>query len=184
MVRQASLICLLAFAACSFNRRDLDSRTCETADECEPQEDCTKGFCFQRPCQMPADCGPGLLYTCVSGGCRDKDCEADNECGAGFSCPGGYCAAPFNVQSAASTGNRSITVTFDAPPEPATAATLTYYSVAGLTLSGTPTVSQSTVTLTTSAQTAASYTLMVTNVVRNIDYASLTKTTATFTGSQ
>jgi len=177
------VICLLAIAACSFNRGDLDNRTCEAADECEPQEDCTKGICLQRACKTPADCGQGLMYTCEAGGCRDKDCEVDSDCGAGFSCPGGYCAPPFNVVSATSTGHTSVTVTFDAPPEPGTATTLSYYSVAGLTLSGTPAVSQSTVTLTTAPQSASSYMLTVSSVVRNADYASLTNATATFTGT-
>ncbi|MDB4995494.1 MAG: hypothetical protein JWM74_2926, partial [Myxococcaceae bacterium] len=93
-------------------------------------------------------------------------------------------AAPptFNVASAASTSSTRITVTFDAPPNPALAAVLANYSIPGLTLSGTPSLSGSTVSLTTSAQAAQPYTVTVSGVSRVSDGQSLTTKAATFTG--
>ncbi len=87
----------------------------------------------------------------------------------------------FNVASAASTGNTSMTVTFDAPPNTAQATNLGNYSVPGLTLSGTATLSGNTVTLTTSSQAATSYTVTVTGVTRASDGEPLTTASATFT---
>ncbi|MBX3211725.1 MAG: hypothetical protein KF850_06810 [Labilithrix sp.] len=90
--------------------------------------------------------------------------------------------APFNVASAASTSATRITVTFDAPPNPAQAAALANYAAPGLTFSGTPTVSGRVVTLTTSVQSATPYTLTVSNVTRGSDAQALATRTATFTG--
>ena len=64
-----------------------------------------------------------------------------------------------------------MTVTFDAPPDATTAATLADYAISGLTLSGTPVISGNTVTLTTSMQTATSYSLTVSGVTRAGDPA-------------
>jgi uncharacterized repeat protein (TIGR01451 family) len=89
----------------------------------------------------------------------------------------------FNVASATSMGTNSMAVTFDAPPDAAQAATLANYSVAGLTLSGTPSLSGSTVTITTSTQAAQSYTVTVTGVTRASDAEPLTTDTASFTGT-
>jgi hypothetical protein len=89
---------------------------------------------------------------------------------------------PFDVASAASVTSHSISVTFDSVPNAAQATTLTNYSVTGLTLSGTPTLSGSTVTITTSPQSATTYTVNVVNVTRNSDGEALTSSSATFTG--
>jgi hypothetical protein len=51
------------------------------------------------------------------------------------------------VTSAVSNNTTSISVTFDAPPNPGQAQTLANYSVPGLTLSGTPTLAGNTVSV-------------------------------------
>ncbi len=88
----------------------------------------------------------------------------------------------FNVSSAMSTGNKQMTVTFDAPPDPTAAATLANYNVPNLNLSGTPLLSNNTVTITTDAQSATSYTVTVSNVKRASDSAALVTNQATFQG--
>ena len=88
----------------------------------------------------------------------------------------------FNVVSAASTSTNTITVTFDAPPTNAEATTLANYTVNGLTLSGTPTLSGSTVTITTADQAAQEYTVTVANVTRASDGEVLANASATFNG--
>jgi hypothetical protein len=88
----------------------------------------------------------------------------------------------FDVASAMATTNIAISVTFSAPPEPTSATTLMNYSVAGLTLSGTPSLAGSTVTITTSAQAAQMYTVVVANVTRASDGEALTTTMAPLTG--
>jgi hypothetical protein len=92
-------------------------------------------------------------------------------------------AATFNVVAAASTGHTSMTVTFDAPPDPALAVDLAHYAVDGLTLSGTPTLSGSVVTIESSAQLVEAYTVTVSGVTRASDGQVLTAATATFQGS-
>lgn len=87
----------------------------------------------------------------------------------------------FNVSSAASTTNKSITVTFDAPPNANQATNVNNYNVPGLMLSN-PQLNGSTVTLTTSAQAAQGYTVTVSNVTRNADGEVLAQKTASFTG--
>jgi len=105
-------------------------------------------------------------------------------------------AGPFNVSSASSTASTTITVTYNGAPTAGTGGTgsentgnyciaLTTdgncntpdLSVSGAVLAG------STVTLTTSSQTAsAGYTVYVSNVTRASDSATLTTSSATFTG--
>jgi hypothetical protein len=88
----------------------------------------------------------------------------------------------FNVTSAASITSHLISVTFDAPPNPAQATSLGNYSIPGLLLSGTPELSGNTVTIATSAQSAVAYTVNVANVTRQSDGSVLTMASATFTG--
>ncbi|MDD1751236.1 MAG: hypothetical protein LUO89_15340, partial [Methanothrix sp.] len=88
----------------------------------------------------------------------------------------------FNVASAVSTSTTSFTVTFDAPPTASQATTLANYTVQGLTLTGTPVLSGSTVTITTQAQSATKYTVTVSNVTRASDTEPLATTTADFDG--
>lgn len=90
---------------------------------------------------------------------------------------------PFAVASAASTSNTTMTVTFSDPPDMTLAMTLGNYTVSGLTLSGTPSLSGSTVTLTTASQSATSYTVQVANVTRASDMEPLDTSSATFTGT-
>jgi hypothetical protein len=88
----------------------------------------------------------------------------------------------FGVASAASVSNTSITVTFSAAPDPTSAGMLANYAVAGLTLSGTPSLAGNTVTITTASQAPTNYTVTVANVTRNTDGEALTTTSAAFTG--
>jgi hypothetical protein len=67
----------------------------------------------------------------------------------------------FNVMSATSLSATSVRVTFDAAPNTTQAAVLSNYVIPGLTLSGTPVVSGSTVTITTSPQGTGPYTVTV-----------------------
>lgn len=104
--------------------------------------------------------------------------DADPETGTD-----GGVTATFNVSGAASTGRSTMTVTFDAPPDAALAAVLGNYSVPGLTLSGTPSLSGNVVTLQTTAQAAQAYTVTVSGVTRQSDGAPLATATKTFAGS-
>ncbi|HUS32072.1 MAG TPA: hypothetical protein VMZ53_26415 [Kofleriaceae bacterium] len=88
----------------------------------------------------------------------------------------------FKVVSAASATNGLAQVTFSGPPDLATAMALSSYSIPGLTLSGTPIVVGNTVTLVTSPQSATSYTVTVSNIVRAGDAEALTASSASFTG--
>lgn len=89
----------------------------------------------------------------------------------------------FNVKGASSTGPTELKISFDAPPNADEAGDIANYSVPGLTLSGTPALSGSTVTLTTSLQEAKSYTVSVSNVTRASDGQALAGFTATFKGT-
>ena len=91
--------------------------------------------------------------------------------------------APFDVASAKSTNSTTLTVTFDAPPNATQSTQLQNYAVQGLTLSGVPQLNGSTVTLTTSAQTTAMYTVNVSNVTRASDGEPLLVASAGFTGT-
>jgi hypothetical protein len=87
----------------------------------------------------------------------------------------------FNVASAQSTANKQMTVTFDAAPNTNQATNINNYAVNGLTLSN-PQLNGSTVTLTTTAQSAQMYTINVSNVTRAMDAEPLTTGSASFTG--
>ncbi len=88
----------------------------------------------------------------------------------------------FDLAGAVSTGNRQIAITFNAAPTASQAIVLGNYSVPGLTLTGTPSLSANTVTIATSAQLAMPYTVTVSNVSRASDAQALGIATATFTG--
>ncbi len=89
----------------------------------------------------------------------------------------------FDVSGATSPSSISLAVSFDAAPDSTQATTLANYTVAGLTLSGTPVLAGSTVTLATSGQSAATYTITVANVTRASDGEPLTTATATVAGT-
>jgi hypothetical protein len=74
--------------------------------------------------------------------------------------------AHFFPLSATSRGVFAVDVTFDDVPETISATTPANYTIPGLTLSGTATLSGSTVTLTSSAQDDKPYTVTVANVTR------------------
>jgi hypothetical protein len=114
----------------------------------------------------------------VSGVTRASDSEPLTMASADFTG-----RPPFTVASAASTGEVSLTVTFDAPPNPIQAAKLANYAVPGLTLSGAPLLSGSTVTLATSGQAATTYTITVTNVTRASDGEPLATPSAMLAGT-
>jgi hypothetical protein len=106
---------------------------------------------------------PGAMYfVSVSHVARARDGEPLTRASTGF--PG--IPAAFFAWFATSASVFSATVTFDDVPESTSATTLANYTIPGLTLSGTPTLSGKIVTLTTSAQTDATYTVDVANVTR------------------
>jgi hypothetical protein len=182
-VYAALLAC--AIAACSFNSRKFDDRSCSIDSDCgRPDEACVSQVCTQRTCSTSADCGTGFAFTCnAMNACEVNTCQTNADCNNGFACsPDSYCQASFNVVSAAAVTNDSIAVTFDAPPDATTGKTLGNYVVSGLTLSGTPTITGSTVTITTTPQAAQNYSLTVNSVTRASDQAPLIISTATFSG--
>jgi cysteine-rich repeat protein len=87
----------------------------------------------------------------------------------------------FDVVSARSTSVTAMAVTFDAVPDATQATTLANYSVPGLTLSA-PVLSASTVSFTTSTQSAVTYTVTVANVKRGSDAEPLAVTSSDFSG--
>jgi hypothetical protein len=89
---------------------------------------------------------------------------------------------PFDVSGASAKSAATVTVTFDAPPNTSQATTLGNYTISGLTLSGTPALNGSIVTIQTSSQSAQSYTVSVVNVTRALDGEPLTTKDATFNG--
>jgi cysteine-rich repeat protein len=88
----------------------------------------------------------------------------------------------FDIAGAISTGNHQIAVTFNATPNASQAIVIGNYNVPGLTLSGTPALAGNTVTIATSQQLAASYTVAVSGVTRATDGQPLGITSANFTG--
>ncbi len=94
-------------------------------------------------------------------------------------------AGTFDVTGATATNATTVVVTFDAVPDLASAQTSSNYVITGGTTAPTVTnavLSGNQVTLTTSTQEAAAYTLTVSNVVRSSDMTPLTVATAAFTG--
>jgi hypothetical protein len=90
--------------------------------------------------------------------------------------------ATFDIDLVTSTSNSTIVVTFSATPNATQATTLANYSIPGLVLSITPLLVNSTVTITTSAQSTTNYTLTVSNVTRATDSEPLTTNAVSFTG--
>jgi cysteine-rich repeat protein len=88
----------------------------------------------------------------------------------------------FDVESAASTGVTQLAVAFSEPPDATQATIATNYTIAGLAVTGTPTLLDRTVTLTTATQSAQSYTVTVTNVTRGADGEKLATNAAQFSG--
>jgi trimeric autotransporter adhesin len=182
MVMRILLACVVLLGACKFNEKDFGDRSCSSDLECRPDESCAADQCTQRECSVSSDCGITGKFECNAGACVAQSCSASSECGEGFACGDAFCRPSFNVLAAESISNTKIAVTFDAAPDATSAASLGNYSISGLTLSGTPAVAGSTVTLTTSSQTGGSYTVMVSGVTRASDKAPLISGNATFTG--
>lgn len=106
---------------------------------------------------------PGYVYSVfVSDVMRASDGEMMTRANTSFQ----GIPALFFAWFARSRGVFAVDVTFDDVPETISATTLANYTIPGLTLSGTPTLSGSTVTLTSSAQSNIPYTVTVANVTR------------------
>jgi len=174
----------LGITACTFKERTFKADlACESDADCDrPDQECRIGLCTQRACSSSNPCPAGHEMSCTTEGvCVVAECSGDS-CSDGYACNEGFCQASFNVASAASASNTSISITFDSPPDAATATDIANYTVDGLALSGTPTLAGSTVTISTGPQAVTSYTVTVAGVLRDFDKAPLINTTATFTG--
>jgi hypothetical protein len=114
----------------------------------------------------------------VSGVTRAADGEPLTDASEGFTG-----TASFNVTNAESIGNTTVTVTFDAAPDPVAAVVLGNYSVPGLALSGTPVLGGNTVTITTAEQSATTYVVTVSGVTRDPDGEPLTEDSHDFVGT-
>ncbi|HSN28676.1 MAG TPA: hypothetical protein VLT45_20460, partial [Kofleriaceae bacterium] len=178
------LALLVLFTACKFDQKNFGDRVCTIDQDCNrPDLACIDGACAPRTCSTAADCGADYAYACTELGCVAQGCTSNDQCAVGYVCNSSQlCQASFNVASARSTSNTSVEVTFDGTPDSASATALANYSISGLSLSGTPTLSGSTVTLTTSPQDATPYTVTVTNVTRAGDHIPLGAATAVFDG--
>jgi hypothetical protein len=183
VVKHLVLLVCIASAACSFNAKGFDNRTCAADSDCpRPDQSCQDNACVLRACSVASDCGADFVFDCKDGACVANGCTSDSDCGLGYTCEQRYCQASFNVATADSGGNTTMTVTFDAPPDPTSATNVANYTVSGLTLSGTPTLAGETVTITTSPQMATSYSVTVKNVTRAADGVKLRGETAAFNG--
>jgi predicted RNA-binding protein with TRAM domain len=183
-VKAIIIALLVTFAACKFDQKDFGDRTCTIDQDCgRPDLGCIEGTCAPRTCTVAADCGPAFAFACTDLGCVAQGCSAADDCGIGYACNAdGLCQASFNVASAHSTSNTSVDVMFDGPPDPVAAVDPASYAISGLSILGTPSLSGSTVTLTTSPQTPTTYTVTVTNVTRAGDHVALGAATAAFDG--
>ena len=182
MVMRIYILLLALVCACKFDERDFGDRLCVAAEDCpRPDQDCIENTCTQKSCSSDSQCGTSHDFACVSGVCVVDTCT-DTDCELGYACMEGFCQASFNVTGVVSTSNTSIAITFDAAPDATTAAVLANYVVDGLTLSGTPSLSGTTVTLTTSPQTQTQYKATVEGVTRDFDKASLIVDNGMFTG--
>src|SRR5689334_7027375 len=129
--------CLVALGitACTFKERTFRADlACESDADCDrPDQECRIGLCTQRACS--SSCPAGHEMSCTAEGvCVVAECSGDT-CSNGYACNEGFCQASFNVVSAASASNTSISITFDSPPDAATATDLANYTVDGLALS-------------------------------------------------
>jgi len=178
------LLVALAVPACKFDQKNFGDRTCTVDQDCNrPDLACINNACAPRTCTVAADCGSEFSYACTDLGCVAQECSGPTDCSVGYVCnANNLCQASFNVASAVSTSNTSVQVMFDGPPDSALALDIANYTISGLSLIGSPTLSGSTVTLTTTAQSATTYTVTVTNVTRAGDHIALGAATAAFDG--
>ncbi|MDQ3337094.1 MAG: lamin tail domain-containing protein [Myxococcota bacterium] len=174
---------LALVCACSFNERDFGDRLCTGDEDCpRPDQACIQNTCTQKACTNDLACGTSHDFGCSGGVCVVDTCSGEGDCEPGYACAEGFCQASFNVTAVTSTSNTSIAITFDSPPDATSAAVVGNYAIDGLTVSGTPVVSGSTVTLATSPQTMTSYSVAVAGVTRDFDKAPLIIATGAFTG--
>jgi uncharacterized repeat protein (TIGR01451 family) len=133
-----------------------------------------------------ASCTVGVTFGPTAVGLRSANLDVPSDAlfgSSGVALVGSGLPGPFNVTGAASTSSTSISVTFSDAPNALQATQLANFSVPGLILTGTPTLSANTVTIATSSQLAQSYTVTVANVARASDGAILLTNSATFTGT-
>ncbi|MBV8761724.1 MAG: hypothetical protein JO257_30800 [Deltaproteobacteria bacterium] len=177
------LALLVVFTACKFDQQKFGDRVCTVDQDCDrPDLGCIDNTCAPRTCTAATDCGVDYQYACTELGCVAQECDTGT-CGAGYVCnTAKFCQASFNVAGARATSSTTVEVMFDGTPDSAQATSLASYSISGLTLTGTPTLTGSTVTLTTSPQGAMSYTVSVANITRAGDHIALGASTAVFTG--
>jgi hypothetical protein len=137
--------------------------------------------CYNPP---EPDCG----FVCGDGGACPPDytCASDNVCHRNGTPPTLTCSATspieFDVASATATSPTTIAITFSAPPDPTSAATLANYSIANLALTGTPRLAGNIVSLDTALQADTTYTATVANVTRASDGKTLGVAMASFPG--
>src|SRR5688572_17677076 len=84
---------LCVFAACNFDQERFDDRKCNSDPDCRPDEECTTGYCIQRSCGSPSDCGDGHEFACTGGACVVRACSTLADCSLGFACTTKFCAA-------------------------------------------------------------------------------------------
>ncbi|MBE7438690.1 MAG: lamin tail domain-containing protein [Spirochaetales bacterium] len=143
----------------------------------------------------PGGASNGQNSRCPDG--NDSDVNANDFSSKSVS-QGGTNNCVFNVTGATSASNTSVQVTFSDPPHATSSTTLGNYCVTTsavvsfaacqasggvLSLSGTPTLAGSTVTVTTAAQSLVTYNVWVQNVTSANGGIAMTTANASFTGS-
>jgi len=143
----------------------------------------------------PGGASNGQNSRCPDG--NDSDVNASDFSSKSVS-QGGANNCVFNVTGATSASNTTATVTFSDPPHASSSTTLSNYCVTTsavasfaaceasggvLSISGTPSLSTNTVTITTAAQSAVTYNVWVQNVTSANGGIAMTTANASFTGS-
>lgn len=100
----ARILLLALVGACSIKTGAFEDRRCVSDSECRPDESCTGGYCVQRECTAPEDCGPGYEYSCDEGRCVASACTSGDQCPLGTDCVDGFCATACTGADADSDG--------------------------------------------------------------------------------
>lgn len=61
-----------------------EAKSCASAGECDPGQDCIDAVCTDVECRTAADCG--IQEYCTSGGACAPGCDSDGDCFAGQTC--------------------------------------------------------------------------------------------------
>ena len=128
-----------------------------------------------------ADTGNPLDDGFVDAGPPDTSRRPTADTGSDPLVDSGVDTGVFSVSAAVAMSAKVLKVTFNAPPNAAQAANAANYAVSGLTLSA-PVLAGSFVTMTTTAQSAQTYTVTVAGVTRANDAEPLALATADFAG--